>query len=520
MVSGRTGAFPVWRAPMEEYPELLLDRSLRLSLAGRLGVLAGAGMLCLLLLTAPRHPDAAMAVALGLVVVLAVSLSLLYFRGPLSSARFYIVAGWTIVTAASFSGPGLLATHLAAYPLLLVLSGWMLGGGYSVLLFALSSLAVVLLAVGQAMGLLAPPAGSRADVTTHAVILLVVMAATSLITLYLVRVFLERYAELRQLNAQNLLNLQVAQAREADFRLLVENIPGLVFECDAKGRCVFVNQRLARFFGRPMQTLLGTPMFELLGGGSMRDVASYQAAVLRGDVVEFDMRRLAPDGVWCNVEVTLVPRLATDSARTVGWYGMLYDVTRRERVAMELRDKATHDTLTGLPNRLLFHERLEHAIRNAFRRKQSVAVMFVDLDNFKRVNDAMGHAAGDMFLREIARRLTGAIRAIDTVARLGGDEFVVLVEDVDSTETAALIADKVLSVLMQPVAIGKEMVASGGSIGIALGPQDGDNCEALLQAADAALYDAKSAGRKCYRIFGTGISAAPETGGFSRPATL
>jgi diguanylate cyclase (GGDEF)-like protein len=180
---------------------------------------------------------------------------------------------------------------------------------------------------------------------------------------------------------------------------------------------------------------------------------------------------------------------------------MVYDVTRREKTALELRDRATQDPLTGLPNRLLLHDRLHHALGNAIRRKKSVAVMFIDLDNFKRVNDIMGHAAGDQFLREIARRLTGAIRAIDTAVRVGGDEFVVLAEEIDSAETATLIADKILNALMQPVFIGQESVASGGSIGIALGPQDGSTGEALLQAADAALYEAKAAGRKCYRIF-------------------
>lgn len=515
MAADRTGVLPAWRAPMEEFPELLLDSSMRLSRLARLGIWSGAALLCVVLLAAPLQVDARIALAVGLVVLTALAALLLYFRGPLAAARLYIAGGWLTVTAVCAAGPGLAGTHVAAYPLLIFLAGWMLGGGYCVTLLALSALAVIGLACGQAAGLLA--AAGPAQLATDAVTLLTVLAATALATLYLVRAYVERYGELRRLNQQGQLDLQVAQAREVDFRLLAEHMPGLVFQCDAQGRCIYANQRMARFFGRTTQALLGTPMAELLGGSSVRDLTTYQAAVLRGDVVEFDMRRLAPDGVWCDVEVTLVPRQAADASRVVGWYGLIYDVTRRERQAMELRDKATHDPLTGLPNRLLFHERLQHAMRSAYRHKKSVAVMFIDLDNFKRINDVMGHGAGDIFLREMARRLTGTIRATDMVARLGGDEFVVLAEEVESSEAAAAIADKVLGALMQPLVIGKETVAAGGSIGIALGPQDGETSEALLQAADAALYEAKAAGRKCYRIFGDGSLGAPETGGLSRP---
>jgi len=469
MKTGRPGAFPVWRAPVEEYPELLVGRSSR-------------------------------------------------FVGGVRALRLLVLGGWLGVTLLAFIGPGLSTPYLLAYPVLLVFSVWALGVGYGVTLFVLSCVVVVVMAAAQAMGLLSH--AGPGSVTSAAVTLLVVMAVTMVMTLVLLRIFLERYAGMRQLHQQNQLDLQAARARETDLRLLADHLPGLVFECDVQGRCVFVNQRLALFFGKPASALLGTPMVDLLGGGSVRDFSSYQSAVLRGDVVEFSMDRPAPDGVWCTVEVTLVPRQAADSARVVGWYGLIYDVTRREKVALELRDRATHDPLTGLPNRLLFHERLDHAIDHAIRRKTSVAVMFIDLDNFKRINDVMGHAAGDIFLCEVARRITGAIRTIDTVARLGGDEFVVLAEEVDKLETAALIADKVLNVLLQPVTIGQETVSAGGSIGIAMGPQDGDTGDALLQAADAALYEAKAAGRKCYRIFHAGISAAPETGGFSRPAAL
>lgn len=502
-----------WRSPLISCPELLPGRGTVSLRAGLAALLAGLFLLGALSFTMAA-PDWRTASQAGLGLLLVSTLLTLRLSGWIAALRGLVIGGWLLVTAAAVVS-GLSSLHVAAYPLLLVMTGCLLGGASCVLLYTLSC-AVVL-------GLVLDPAAGP-QVSGQAVTLLLVMGSTVLLTLLLVRVFLVEYGALRRRHAQNLIRLQMAQASEADLRRLTEHIPGLVFECDAQGRCIYLNQRLARFFGKPAPVLLGTPMLELLGGGTVRDFSTYQTMVLRGDVAEFEMRRLAPDGVWCHVEVTLVPRQATDSLDIVGWYGMVYDVTRRDQVVRDLRDKATHDVLTGLPNRMLFHERLEHALQSAHRRQKSVALMFIDLDNFKRINDVMGHATGDLLLCEVARRITGAIRSVDTVARLGGDEFVVLAEEVESHETAALIADKVLEALLQPVVLNQETVSSGASIGIAMGPQDGATGEALLQAADAALYEAKAAGRKCYRLFGASgpatLSPAPETGGFSRPMQL
>ncbi len=502
-----------WRSPLASCPELLPGQGAVTSRAGLAALLTGLALLGGLSFTIAA-PDWRMASQAGLGLLIVSTLLALRLGGWIPALHCLVAGGWLLVTAAAAS-TGLDSLHVAAYPLLLFMAGCLLGGATSVLLYALSCAAVLWFT-------LSPTAGAQAS--DQAVTLLLVMGGTVLLTLLLVRAFLIEYGALRRRHGQNLIRLQMAEAREADLRTLAEHIPGLVFECDAQGRCIFLNQRLAHFFGKPAPVLLGTPMLELLGGGTVRDFSTYQTMVLRGDVAEFEMRRLAPDGVWCHVEVTLVPRLAADFSRVIGWYGMVYDVTRRDHALQDLRDKATHDVLTGLPNRMLFNERLEHALLNAQRRQKSVALMFIDLDNFKRINDVMGHAAGDLLLCEVARRITGAIRTVDTVARLGGDEFVVLAEDVETAEKAALIADKVMEALLQPVTLAKETVSSGASIGIALGPQDGATGEALLQAADAALYEAKAAGRKCYRMFGASgpatLSPAPETGGFSRSVPL
>ena len=513
MSSEHTESLSAWRSPLASCPELVPGLGAISSRTGLMALLIGLAALGAFTLTIAA-PDWRMVSQAGLGLLLVATLLTLYLGGWTAAMHCLVFGGWLLVTAAAV-GSGLTSLHVAAYPLLLFVAGCLLGGATSVLFYVLSCGVVLWLSLEPAVG---PQASEQA------VILLLVMGGTVLLSQLLVRVFLTEYGALRRRHSQNLIKLQMAQASEDSLRLLTEHIPGLVFECDAQGRCIYLNQRLARFLGKPAPVLLGTPMLELLGGGTVRDFSTYQTMVLRGDVAEFEMRRLAPDGVWCHVEVTLVPRQAADGTRIVGWYGMVYDVTRRDHVLRDLRDKATHDVLTGLPNRMLFHERLDHALQSAHRRQKSVAVMFIDLDNFKRINDVMGHATGDLLLCEVARRITGAIRSVDTVARLGGDEFVVLAEEVESHETAALIADKVLEALLQPVTLNQETVSSGASIGIAMGPQDGTTGEALLQAADAALYEAKAAGRKCCRLFGASgpatLSPAPETSGFSRPMQL
>jgi diguanylate cyclase (GGDEF)-like protein len=222
--------------------------------------------------------------------------------------------------------------------------------------------------------------------------------------------------------------------------------------------------------------------------------------VLRGEVVEFLARKRSAEGVWRNFDVTLVPRHAAEGECVVGWYGLMYDVTRREQAVSELRDRAMHDALTGLANRLFLDDRLAHMVERAARTQTSAAVMVIDLDHFKEVNDTLGHGAGDQLLCQVAKRLEASVRSADTVARCGGDEFVVVIEGVKSLESAEAVAAKILAELALPFMIGAEAARIGGSIGVAVYPDAGRTAEELLRAADLAMYEAKTAGRNCYRI--------------------
>jgi diguanylate cyclase (GGDEF)-like protein len=172
----------------------------------------------------------------------------------------------------------------------------------------------------------------------------------------------------------------------------------------------------------------------------------------------------------------------------------------RKRAEELLLHQAMHDSLTGLPNRVLFFDRLDHAIRRLQRAHAPLAVLFLDFDGFKSVNDRFGHAGGDEVLRRAADRVAAALRAEDTVARFGGDELVVLSEHVAGAEGSALIAERILEQLRSPILLDGEQLTLSASIGICVAPVEGATRDALLDTADAAMYRAKAAGPGRYVI--------------------
>jgi diguanylate cyclase (GGDEF)-like protein/PAS domain S-box-containing protein len=173
-----------------------------------------------------------------------------------------------------------------------------------------------------------------------------------------------------------------------------------------------------------------------------------------------------------------------------------------------IRYMAMHDHLTGLPNRALLHDRVTHAILHAEREKRTVALLFIDLDNFKHVNDSLGHIAGDEMLRESAGRIKRCIRKSDTLARLGGDEFVVCLPRLQNSTQAGQLAQKILDALEEPFLLREQSLHAGASIGIGIYPNDGENVEALMQAADTAMYHAKAKGKGNYQFFTASLNAA------------
>jgi diguanylate cyclase (GGDEF)-like protein len=177
------------------------------------------------------------------------------------------------------------------------------------------------------------------------------------------------------------------------------------------------------------------------------------------------------------------------------------DISKVKENEARLQRLADFDLLTGLPNRFLFQDHAELALAQAARNGKQVAILFLDLDHFKTINDTFGHRAGDQVLIEVARRLDGCLRASDTLARFGGDEFNAVLPDIDTPAAAASVAEKIIASLSTPFLIEGQALQVGISIGIAIYPRDGVQIDALALAADAAMYQAKEQGRNSYRIF-------------------
>ena len=183
------------------------------------------------------------------------------------------------------------------------------------------------------------------------------------------------------------------------------------------------------------------------------------------------------------------------------WRGVLTDISERKALEEKLTHQAFYDALTGLANRVLLLERIEQALRRAHRSGGQIALLLLDLDDFKTVNDSLGHEAGDDLLREVAKRLRLAVRDVDTVSRLGGDEFAVLVEDSESVASATIVAERIIDILRTPIAVLEAECPVHVSIGIAVASSQDTPAEELLRNADVAMYLSKGKGKNRYEIF-------------------
>ncbi len=286
-----------------------------------------------------------------------------------------------------------------------------------------------------------------------------------------------------------------------ELRLFADNVPAMTVSFDANLKCRFVNKSYAAFFGFAVEDVIGKHAREIAGEAVYRDVEGFFAQVLQGHAVTYQRTQMLPDGERRHLEVKLLPHVL-DSGVVHGCFGVVADITVHKQAEERIRHVAHHDGLTGLPNRMLFNDRLQQTINLAKRDSRQFALLFVDLDKFKPVNDALGHAAGDELLQRVAERVLNQVRASDTVARVGGDEFTVILPCIARPNDAQTAAMKLIAALSLPFHLetGAHHVEVGASVGIAVYPDDGTEPEALVRAADAAMYRAKQVGG-CFRFY-------------------
>jgi len=278
-------------------------------------------------------------------------------------------------------------------------------------------------------------------------------------------------------------------------RLFADNVPAMTVSWDEDLRCRFANKVFTEFFRVAVEDIIGKHVREVLGEEVYREIEGHFVQVLQGHPVTYQRTRKLPNGESRYLEIKLLPQIG-DHGKVLGCFSVTTDITEHKLVEERIQRVAHHDSLTGLPNRLLFNDRLNQAISLAKRDSRQFALLYLDLDRFKPVNDTLGHTAGDELLQAAAARIRHQVRESDTVARVGGDEFIVILPDIARREEAETVAKKIIAALAAPFQLvnQKQSVDIGISIGIAAYPADAGDADALVKAADAAMYSAKQAG--------------------------
>jgi diguanylate cyclase (GGDEF)-like protein/PAS domain S-box-containing protein len=285
---------------------------------------------------------------------------------------------------------------------------------------------------------------------------------------------------------------------EAHFRALVEQASDSFYVHDFEGRFINVNQRGCDCLGYSRAELLTMDLADIDLDLSLKSVKGLLGPLTPGNAIALESRHRRKDGSVFPVEIRVGP-IDIDGRRHL--LSLVRDVTERTELQDQLRHLAYHDPLTDLPNRAMFNRQLTHALIQGQRYNKGVAVLFIDLDRFKNINDTLGHDAGDRLLQEMARRLTSSLRGGDLVARLGGDEFVVLLEEVTDVGRVSQVARQILTALVKEFPLDGQLIHITASIGISTFPEDGTDEFALMKHADVAMYRAKEGGKNNYQFY-------------------
>lgn len=307
------------------------------------------------------------------------------------------------------------------------------------------------------------------------------------------------------LTARDITDRHAAEARlarsEARFRALVQNSSDVVAVIDEQAFFTYVSPAVTPMLGFAADELVGTNVMHLLPADEVTRAMKLVDSITQRpfEQLSLEMRLRDRAGSWRNVDITISDMRSDTAVQGIVLNGR--DVTVRRALEQDLEHKTLHDELTGLGNRAMFNSRLSRALGRTEPRLDQVAVLFVDIDDFKEVNDSLGHDAGDRLLIAVADRLRACLRVSDTAARLGGDDFAVLLEDTYGESEIVAVADRILDAVAQPFSIEGRQLSVTASIGVAIDPSRSSTGEVLLRSADVAMYLAKERGKGRYEIF-------------------
>jgi diguanylate cyclase (GGDEF)-like protein/PAS domain S-box-containing protein len=315
---------------------------------------------------------------------------------------------------------------------------------------------------------------------------------------------IEQSAHLASIAIEHSTANKVLKISEDRFKTIFNDAPiGIALIDSLTGHIYTVNPMFAKIAGRTLEEMVDLDWMSITHPDDVQEDLDNMALLNAGKISGFQMQKryVHHDGTLVWINMTITPVYVEDKAHP-RHLCMIEDITKRKADDEEIQQLAFYDQLTQLPNRRLLRERLKHGIDIERRDGKQLALLMLDLDRFKSVNDGLGHQAGDELLQQVAGRITALLRNVDMVARWGGDEFVVLLEEIAHPEDAARIAEAIIADLSKPFCLTqRDSIQIGVSIGISLYPQHGDNFELLMDHADAALYQAKDAGRGCFAYF-------------------
>lgn len=308
---------------------------------------------------------------------------------------------------------------------------------------------------------------------------------------------------------------EIVYEQQERAQVTLNSIGDGVLTTNLAGRVTYLNRVAEMMTGWSLNDALGSPVeniFTLIEADTRKALDPLSSTLKSDDAVRLQSNYLlvSRDGIESSIEYSISP-IHTRHNEVAGSAIVFHDVSETRAMAQKMLHMAQHDFLTGLANRALLTERLTRAIGLAQRKEKQVALLFVDLDNFKQINDTLGHAIGDKLLQSVANRMTEVVRATDTVCRQGGDEFVVLLTEIEQHQDAAQVAEKLIAAFALPHIIHECEIDVTLSIGVSVYPDDGNDVESLFQHADAAMYRAKTAGRNNYQFFRTTMNSHKST---------